>query len=113
SMQGRYFYNADGELLIVPQQGKLRLATELGTLEAAPGEIGLIPRGIKFRAELPDGPSRGYICENYAAPLRLPELGAIGANGLARQHRFRHLSAALDGRRAHVPPAVVSSQSDE
>ena len=96
SMQGRYFYDADGELLIVPQQGRLHLATELGILESAPGEICVIPRGIKFRAELPDGPSRGYICENYGAPLRLPELGAIGANGLANPRDFLAPLAAFE-----------------
>jgi homogentisate 1,2-dioxygenase len=96
SMQGRYFYDADGELLIVPQQGRLRLATELGILESAPGEICVVPRGIKFRAELPDGPSRGYICENYGAPLRLPELGPIGANGLANARDFLAPVAAFE-----------------
>jgi homogentisate 1,2-dioxygenase len=95
-MQRRYFYDADGELLIVPQQGRLRLATELGVIEAAPGEICVVPRGIKFRAELPDGPSRGYICENYGAPLRLPELGAIGANGLANARDFLAPVAAFE-----------------
>jgi homogentisate 1,2-dioxygenase len=97
SMQGRYFYNADGELLIVPQQGKLVLATELGTLETTPGEVCIIPRGIKFRAELPDGPSRGYVCENYStALLRLPELGALGANGLANPRDFLAPVAAFE-----------------
>jgi homogentisate 1,2-dioxygenase len=96
SMEGRYFYDADGELLIVPQQGRLRLATELGILEAAPGEICVVPRGIKFRAELPDGPSRGYVCENYGTPLRLPELGAIGANGLANPRDFLTPVAAFE-----------------
>ena len=87
SMTDRVFYDADGELLIVPQQGALRLATELGLLDAAPGEIALIPRGVRFRVEL-DGPSRGYVCENYGAPFRLPELGPIGANGLANARDF-------------------------
>ena len=96
SMQARFFYDADGELLLVPQQGRLRLATELGILEAAPGEICVVPRGIKFRGELPDGPSRGYICENYGAPLRLPELGAIGANGLAYPRDFLAPVAAFE-----------------
>jgi homogentisate 1,2-dioxygenase len=95
SMQGRYFYDADGELLIVPQQGKLRLLTELGILEAAPGEICVIPRGIKFCVNV-EGPSRGYICENYGAPLRLPELGAIGANGLAYPRDFLAPVAAFE-----------------
>jgi homogentisate 1,2-dioxygenase len=89
SMAARFFYNADGELLIVPQQGRLVFATELGRMQAAPGEIALIPRGLRFRVELPDGPSRGYVCENFGAPFRLPELGPIGANGLANARDFR------------------------
>ena len=79
SMIDRYFYNADGELLIVPQQGRACLVTELGIIEAAPGEIAVIPRGLRFRVELPDGPSRGYICENYGPMFRLPELGPLGS----------------------------------
>ena len=99
SMKGRYFYNADGEMLIVPQQGALRIATELGILGVAPGEIALIPRGIKIRVEL-EGPSRGYICENYGLHFRLPDLGPIGANGLANPRDFLAPVAAyenLDG----------------
>lgn len=96
SMQGRYFYNADGELLMVPQQGRTRVATELGVLDVAPGEICVVPRGIKFRVELPDGPSRGYLCECYGAPFRLPELGAIGANGLANPRDFLAPVAAFE-----------------
>ncbi len=96
SMQRRYFYTADGELLIVPQQGRTVIATELGILEVAPGEICVIPRGIKFRVDLPDGPSRGYLCENSAAPFRLPELGAIGANGLANARDFLAPVAAYE-----------------
>jgi homogentisate 1,2-dioxygenase len=88
SMEGRYFYNADGEMLFVPQQGRLRLVTELGVVEAAPNEIIVVPRGIKFRADLPDGPSRGYVCENYGAALRLPDLGPLGSNGLANARDF-------------------------
>ncbi len=88
SMTDRYFYNADGEMLFVPQQGRLRFATEMGRMEASPNEIAVIPRGIKFRVELPDGPSRGYVCENYGAQLRLPSLGPIGSNGLANPRDF-------------------------
>jgi homogentisate 1,2-dioxygenase len=90
SMEGRFFYDADGELLIVPQQGALRFATELGTLDVAPQEIVVIPRGVRFRLELLDGPgeARGYICENYRALLRLPDLGPIGSNGLANPRDF-------------------------
>ncbi|PWC84206.1 homogentisate 1,2-dioxygenase [Azospirillum sp. TSH100] len=88
SMQRRFFYDADGELLIVPQQGRLRLFTELGVLEVEPQEIALIPRGIRFRVELPDGTARGYVCENFGAPFRLPDLGPIGSNGLANPRDF-------------------------
>ncbi len=83
----RCFYNADGELLIVPQQGNLSLKTEFGVIELEPGEIGVIPRGVKFRVEIAS-PARGYVCENYGAPFRLPELGPIGANGLANARDF-------------------------
>ncbi len=88
SMEGRFFYDADGELLIVPQQGRLRLYTELGVLEVEPQEIALIPRGIRFRVELLDGTARGYVCENFGAPFRLPDLGPIGSNGLANPRDF-------------------------
>ena len=96
SMQDRVFYNADGEMLIVPQEGALRLVTEFGVLALIPGEIGVVPRGVKFRAELPDGSARGYICENYGALLRLPELGPIGSNGLANARDFLAPAAAYE-----------------
>ncbi|TWG85979.1 homogentisate 1,2-dioxygenase [Cupriavidus gilardii J11] len=89
SMRGRFFYNADGEMLIVPQQGRLLLATELGRLEVEPQQIAVIPRGVRFRVELPDGEARGYICENYGALFRLPDLGVIGSNGLANPRDFQ------------------------
>ncbi|HLT44664.1 MAG TPA: homogentisate 1,2-dioxygenase [Luteimonas sp.] len=95
-MQGRFFYDADGELLIVPQQGRLRLATELGVLEVEPQEIAIVPRGVRFRVELPDGPSRGYVCENFGALLRLPDLGPIGSNGLAAARDFLYPVAAYE-----------------
>lgn len=95
SMNDRYFACADGELMIVPQQGTLLLFTELGRLEAAPGEIALVPRGMKFKVEL-DGPSRGYVCENYGAHFRLPELGPIGAQGLAQKRDFLAPVAAFE-----------------
>ena len=88
SMTDRFFYNADGELLIVPQLGRLRLATELGLLDVEPQQIAVIPRGLRFRVELPDGPARGYVCENFGAPFRLPDLGPIGSNGLANPRDF-------------------------
>lgn len=88
SMQDRFFYTADGELLIVPQQGRLHIATELGLLDVAPQEIAVIPRGVRFRVILPDGSARGYICENFGALFRLPDLGPIGSNGLANPRDF-------------------------
>jgi homogentisate 1,2-dioxygenase len=97
-MLDRFFYDADGELLIVPQQGRLLLRTELGIIEAAPGEICVLPRGLKFRVELPDDTARGYICENYGAQFRLPELGPIGANGLANPRDFLTPVAAFEDR---------------
>ena len=96
SMTDTYCYFADGELLVVPQQGNLRMITECGILEVAPGEICVIPRGMKFRVELPDGASRGYVCENYGAYLTLPERGPIGANGLANERDFLSPTAAYE-----------------
>jgi homogentisate 1,2-dioxygenase len=96
SMQQRFFYDADAELLIVPEQGRLRLATELGILEIEPQEIGVIPRGVRFRVELPDGIARGYVAENFGALLRLPELGPIGSNGLANTRDFLTPVAAFE-----------------
>lgn len=96
SMKQRALVNADGELLFVPQQGRLRLVTEMGVLELKPGEIALVPRGIAFKVELPDGPSRGYLCENYGALFRLPELGPIGSNGLANARDFLAPVAAYE-----------------
>ena len=98
SMLERFFYDADGELLIVPQQGRLRLATEMGLLELGPQEIAVVPRGVRFRVELPDGEARGYVCENFGAPLRLPDLGPIGSNGLANPRDFLSPTAWYEDR---------------
>lgn len=87
SMTDTFFYNADGEMLIVAQHGDLVFLTEMGKVEVSPGEICVIPRGIKFRVEV-SGDVRGYICENYGAPFKLPDLGPIGANGLAYPRDF-------------------------
>ncbi len=105
SMTETFFSSADGEWLLVPQLGRLRLRTELGILEIAPGEIALLPRGIRFQVELPDGASRGYACENFGQPFRLPELGPIGANGLAHPLDFLSPRAAFEdkpGRFRHI-----------
>ncbi|HNV79287.1 MAG TPA: homogentisate 1,2-dioxygenase [Thermomonas sp.] len=95
-MQGRFFYDADGELLIVPQQGRLHIETELGVLDVEPQEIAVIPRGIRFRVALPDGEARGYVCENFGAFMRLPDLGPIGSNGLANPRDFLTPNAAFE-----------------
>jgi homogentisate 1,2-dioxygenase len=87
-------------MIIVPQQGRVRFVTELGILDADNGEIAVIPRGLRFRVELPDGPSRGYICENYGQAFRLPELGPLGANGLANPRDFQAPVAAYEDRQA-------------
>ena len=116
SMGRRFFYNADGELLIVPQAGRLRLATEFGVLEVGPLEIAVIPRGVRFRVDLPDVradggtdggtdgdteggtdvDARGYVCENFGAALTLPDLGPIGSNGLANPRDFLSPVAAFE-----------------
>ena len=88
SMTGRVFVDADGEMLIIPQQGALRIVTELGVLVVQPGWVGLVPRGIKFRVEV-EGDSRGYVAENHGVAFRLPELGPIGSNGLANPRDFQ------------------------
>ncbi|GAA3745648.1 homogentisate 1,2-dioxygenase [Streptomyces tremellae] len=95
-MSDRVFGDADGELLIVPQQGGLLLRTEFGLLAAAPGEVALIPRGVRFRVEPLDAVVKGYVCENYGRPFELPELGPIGANGLANARDFRAPVAAFE-----------------
>jgi len=96
SMVHDYFYNADGELLVVPQDGALRFFTEFGRIELAPGEICVIPRGVKFKVELIDGPVRGYLCENYGAKFTLPDRGPIGANCLANPRDFKTPVAAFE-----------------
>ena len=87
-MVDRVFFDADGELLFIPEAGRLELLTELGRIEVAPGQIALVPRGVRFRAMLPDGEARGYVAENHGQLFRLPDLGPIGANGLANPRDF-------------------------
>jgi len=98
SMRERFFYDADGELLIVPQLGGLRLDTELGCLEVQPLQIAVIPRGLRFRVELTERRARGYVCENFGSPFRLPDLGPIGANGLANPRDFQTPHAWFEDR---------------
>ena len=98
SMADRFFYSADGELLIVPQEGRLHVATELGVFVVEPQEIAVIPRGVRFSVELLDGTARGYVCENHGALLRLPDLGPIGSNGLANPGDFLTPAASFEDR---------------
>lgn len=106
SMEDRVFSSADGEFLIVPQQGALLLHTEFGVLGALPGHVALIPRGVRFRVELVEGAARGYVCENYGRPFQLPDLGPIGANGLANARDFLAPVAAYEDRER--PTEVVN-----
>jgi homogentisate 1,2-dioxygenase len=92
----RYFWNADGEMMLVPQLGNLLIFTELGLLSLSPGEIAVIPRGLKFKIQLLEKEARGYICENYGQTFRLPELGPIGAQGLAQVRDFLAPVAAFE-----------------
>ncbi|WP_312137438.1 homogentisate 1,2-dioxygenase [Brevundimonas sp.] len=92
----RVFFNADGEMLIVPEQGELTLVTEFGIIDLEPQQIAVIPRGVRLRVELKGASARGYICENYGALFRLPDLGPIGANGLANPRDFETPVAAYE-----------------
>ena len=105
SMTNEYFVNGDAEMLFVPQQGALRLVTELGIIEATPGDIAVVPRGVKLRVEIPAGPARGYLCENYGASFKLPERGPIGANCLANSRDFQTPVAWYEDR--EEPSGVV------
>ncbi|MGH8802602.1 MAG: homogentisate 1,2-dioxygenase [Casimicrobiaceae bacterium] len=100
SMTERFFYSADGEMLVALQQGRQRFVTELGVIEAEPREIVVIPRGVRFRVELLDSIARGYICENFGAQFRLPEMGPIGSNGLAHPRDFLIPTASYEDRDA-------------
>jgi homogentisate 1,2-dioxygenase len=96
SMQNKVFFDADGELLFVPVSGNIRIVTELGVLDLAPKEMGVVPRGVRFRVELEEAEARGYVGETYGAPFRLPELGPIGSNGLANPRDFLTPHAAFE-----------------
>lgn len=98
TMEDEYFYSADSELLVVPQDGKLRFYTELGIIDLEPKEIAVIPRGLVYRVELPDGPARGFVCENYGQKFELPARGPIGANCMANRRDFKTPTAAFEDR---------------
>lgn len=105
-MQDDYFFNADAELMIVPEMGSIRIATEMGIIEIEPAEIAVIPRGMIFRVVRLEGTdvARGYICENYGAKFTLPDRGPIGANCLANPRDFKTPVAAYEDR--EVPSRV-------
>ena len=105
SMQDAYFYSADSELLVVPQQGRLRFATELGVLDVAPQEIAILPRGLVYRVEVLEGPCRGFVCENYGQKFELPARGPIGANAMANPRDFKAPVAAFEDR--EVPSTLT------
>jgi len=98
SMEDSYFYSADGELLVVPQEGVLRFATELGVIDVEPKEVALLPRGLVYRVEVLEGPCRGFVCENYGQTFDLPNRGPIGANCLANPRDFKTPVAAFEDR---------------
>ena len=97
-MERRAFFNADGEMLFIPEQGALTLLTEMGRIDVKPGEVALVPRGVRFRALLPGGKARGYVAENHGALFRLPDLGPIGSNGLANPRDFQTPEAWYEDR---------------
>ncbi|MEM9852846.1 MAG: homogentisate 1,2-dioxygenase, partial [Pseudomonadota bacterium] len=105
SMVDSYFYSADSEMLIVPQQGKLRFATELGIIDIEPQEIAILPRGLVYRVEVLEGPCRGFVCENYGQKFELPGRGPIGANCMANPRDFKSPVAAFEDR--EVPSTVT------
>ena len=105
SMEDEYFYSADSELLVVPQEGRLRFCTELGVIDLEPKEIAILPRGLVYRVELPEGPARGFVCENYGQTFDLPGRGPIGANCLANPRDFKCPVAAFEDREA--PSSLV------
>lgn len=101
SMQDEYFFSADSELLVVPQEGRLRFCTELGVIDLEPKEIAILPRGLVYRVEVLEGPARGFVCENYGQKFDLPGRGPIGANCLANPRDFKCPVAAFEDREAH------------
>ena len=105
SMEDEYFFSADSELLVIPQEGRLRFCTELGVIDLEPKEIAILPRGLVYRVELVDGPARGFVCENYGQKFDLPGRGPIGANCLANPRDFKTPVAAFEDK--EVPSKVT------
>ncbi len=105
-MEDDYFFNADGELLFVPQAGGIVIFTEMGKMDVSPGELCVVPRGMLFKAQLLDGPARGYICENYGAKFALPDRGPIGANCLANPRDFKTPVAAFEDKQTRCRVSI-------
>ncbi|MEM8838011.1 MAG: homogentisate 1,2-dioxygenase [Pseudomonadota bacterium] len=105
SMEDDYFYSADSELLVVPQEGRLRFRTELGVIDLEPKEIAILPRGMVFSVDVIEGPARGFVCENYGQKFDLPGRGPIGANCLANPRDFKTPIAAFEDR--ETPSRVI------
>lgn len=97
-MGARALFNSDAETLFIPQQGRLVLTTELGRLDVEPCEVALVPRGMRYKVDLPDGAARGYLAENLGAAFRLPDLGPIGSNALAAARDFLTPTAWFEDR---------------
>jgi homogentisate 1,2-dioxygenase len=98
SMGDRSFVNADGDLLIVPQEGALLVRSECGVLRVSPGELLLMPRGVRFKVDLEGTAARGYVGEVMGARFKLPERGPLGSNGLADARHFSAPVAAYEDR---------------
>ncbi|CAI5496922.1 unnamed protein product [Closterium sp. Naga37s-1] len=112
SMERCAFANADGDLLIVPQHGRLWVTTEFGLLAIHPGEIAVVQQGVRFAVHLPDGPSRGYVCEVFGGHFQLPDLGPIGANGLANPRDFQTPTAWFENGAAPAGSVAVQNGGD-
>ncbi|KAL4962872.1 Homogentisate 1,2-dioxygenase [Aspergillus stella-maris] len=96
SMEKKAFVNNDGDILILPQEGRLDIQTEYGKMMVRPGELVVIQAGMRFKVTLPDGVGRGYIQEIFGSHYELPELGPIGSNGMAMPRDFEIPVASFD-----------------
>ncbi|GJE85537.1 homogentisate 1,2-dioxygenase [Phanerochaete sordida] len=96
SMERQAFVNSDGDFLLVPVAGRLDIQTELGRMMVFPGEVAVVQRGLKWKVSVPDGKAMGYIQEIFGMHYELPELGPLGASGLANPRDFEHPVAHFD-----------------
>ncbi|KAG5651333.1 hypothetical protein H0H81_009041 [Sphagnurus paluster] len=101
SMKKRAFCKSDGDFLVIPQLGRLDIQTEFGRIMVRPGELFVIQRGLKFKV---NAFSRMRLNEFQHADIQeifgshyvLPELGPLGANGLANPRDFEFPLASFD-----------------